>query len=317
MHVQRYTIRTSDGWTLELHRGLRPGSTPGQPVLFVPGFGMNAFIFRFHPRGASFMESLLDRGLDPWSVDLRGQSSARPQPGRPVSVSLADHSFVDLPAAFDFVARTTGHERVHGIGCSLGGALLYGYGGAVKDHRIDRLVTMGTPLRWTAPGLVVNAFAAASPLLGAVPMRGSRQAARFLLPVAAKLVPSALSIYLNPRITHTGPVRELVRTVEDPHPRVNRQLAKWIKGKDLRLAGVNVSEALRSFDRPLLVVAGNADRICPAENALAAVSLAGGPATSLVVGRDEERVSHADLFISDLSPERVYAPVADWLLAAA
>jgi pimeloyl-ACP methyl ester carboxylesterase len=315
MHVERHTVRTTDGWSLELHRGVRPGQAPGKPVVFVPGFGMNSFIFRFHPRGGSFMESMLDAGFDPWSVDLRGQTSARPKPGVHAHIGLADYAFVDLPAAFDWIARHTGHARLHAIGCSLGGALLYGYGGVVPDHRIDKLVSMGTPLRWTTSSLVVSGFAAIAPLLGNFQLRGSRRAARLALPVAAKLVPWALGVYLNPRLTHTGPARELVRTVEDPHPRVNRQLAAWIRSKDLRLAGVDITDALARFDRPLLVLAGSADRICPAGNALAAVDIAGGPAQGLLIGDAEHPVAHADLFISDLAFERVFKPVADWLRA--
>lgn len=316
MHVQRYTVSTGDGWQLELHRGTRPGKTPGKPVLFVPGFGMNSFIFRYHPRHPSFMETLLDQGLDPWSIDLRGQRSARPHPGTRSSISLADFAFVDLPAAFDFVCAETGHARASAIGCSLGGALLYGYGGAVPGHRLDRLVTMGTPLRWTAVSLVVSAFAAVVPWLGDLPVRGSRRMAEVALPIAARLLPGALSIYVNPRITRCSPARELCLTVEDPHPRVNRQLARWIRGKDLRIGDIDVTDALRRFDRPLLVVAGNGDGIVPAENALAAVEHAAGPVDTLVVGNGQHRVGHADLFISDLSPEHVYRPVARWLLAA-
>ena len=313
MHVQRHKLSTPDGWTLELHRGVRPGTAPGKPVVFVPGFGMNSFIFRFHPRGTSFMEALLDAGFDPWSVDPRGLSTTSAHPGRSTSISLTDHAFIDLPATFDFIAKSTGHERIHAIGCSLGGALLYGYGGAIQDHRIDRLVTMGTPFRWIAISPIVSAFARLAPLLGQIPMRGSRRMARVGLPLAVLLAPGALSIYLNPALTHTGPVRELVRTVEDPHPRINRQVARWIQAKDLKLGGINVTEALRSFERPLLVVAGNADQICPAESALSALQVAAGLTRALLVGSDQQRVAHADLFIGDFAPAQVFAPVVAWL----
>ena len=313
LHVERHRVTTPDGWSLELHRGVRSGDAPGKPVLFVPGFGMNAFIFRYHPRGTSFMASLLDAGLDPWSVDLRGQTSAHARPGARTDIGLADHAFADLPAAFDFVARATGHDRVHAIGCSLGGALLYGYGGTLRDHRIDRLVTMGTPLKWTAPSAVVRGFARLGPLLG-VPVRGTRHAARAVLPIVSKLAPRLLSVYLNPALTHVGPARELSRTVEDPHPRVNRQLSRWIRHGDLLLDSVNVTEALRQFDRPLLVIVGSGDRICPPEVALAALEVAGGPTRSLRVGTDAEGVSHADLFIADMAEERIFRPVARFLL---
>lgn len=312
--VEHHQITTTDGWTLEVHRGRRAGTLPGTPVLFVPGFGMNSYIFRFHPRGRSFMEVLLDAGLDPWSVDLRGQTSSAPRAGASRSVGLADYAFTDVPAAIDFVARKTGYERIHAVGCSLGGALLYAYGGTVPEHRIDRLVAMATPLRWTKGSLVTKAFATLMPLMGWMTPRGTRQMARLALPVASRLVPGALSIYLNPAITDTSRAGRLAKTVEDPHPRVNRQLGRWIQRVDLQIGGRDIREALGTFDRPLLVVAGNADRICPVENAMAALDATVGPGESLVVGHGDERVSHADLFVSDLAPERVFAPVARWLL---
>ncbi len=273
---------------------------------------MNAFIFRYHPRGRSFMEHLLDLGFDPWSVDLRGLSTAKPPPGRP-TWGLADQAFVDLPATFRWISRHTGHERVHAIGCSLGGALLYGYGSAVAEHRIDRLVTMGTPLRWTTASNLVAAFSRLAPLFGQLRMPGTRHLARWLLPVGVKAAPKLMSIYLNPALTNTDDASELSRTVEDPDPAVNQELARWIRDRDLTLGGVNVSTSLRNFHRPLLVVVGNGDRICPPEVALAAVDLAGGPTRALRVGTDAERVAHADLFISDLAPERIFTPIANFL----
>lgn len=312
LEVETHQVSTPDGWTLPLHRAVSPG-TPGKPVLFIPGFGMNAYIFRYHPRGLSFMQALLDEGFDPWSMDLRGHTAASRGAGAPEHVDLSDHAFVDLPTGFDYVARVTGHDRIHGVGCSLGGALLYAYGGAVPDQRLDRLVAMGTPLRWTKASLVVKAFATVSPLLSFYKPRGTRHFARLGLPVVRRLLPGALAVYLNPRITHTTPANALSRTVEDPEPLVNRALGRWIKRTDLDIGGVNITRALRSFHRPLLVVAGNGDRICPPETALAALEYVAGPADSLVVGRRGEHVSHADLFISDIAPLRVFRPIARWL----
>ena len=283
--------------------------------MFVPGFGMNSFIFRYHPRGGSFMEWLLDAGLDPWSVDLRGQTSSRSDTRKHADVTLEEHANADLPAIFDFISGETGHERVHAIGCSLGGALLYAYAGMFSDHRIDRLVTMGTPLRWVETSPLISAFAAISPAIRA-PMKGSRRAAKLALPIATRLAPEALMIYLNPSLTFTTPVSQLVRTVEDPQPGISRQLGQWIKNKDLQLGDLNVTESLKSFTRPLLVVAGNGDRICPSGSALIAAKLAGGPTSSMLIGSRHEQVAHADLFIADIAPERIYRPISGWLTDA-
>ncbi|TNE84351.1 MAG: alpha/beta fold hydrolase [Deltaproteobacteria bacterium] len=313
LHVERHSVRTADGWTLTLHRGVRRGQPPGKPVLFVPGFGMNAYIFRYHPSGTSMMEAMAAHGLDPWSVDLRGQRSSRAPSRRTGQPGLDDHVFGDLPAAFEYIAQHTGIEKIHAIGCSLGGALLYGYGALEGSDRLDRLVTMGTPLRWRRPSWLVRGFSVVGPLSARLPVRGTRHLARAGLPIAARIAPGPLSIYLNPKLTQTSDAKSLTRTVENPIPRTNRQLAKWIASGDLRIGGANLTEALDRFERPLLVVAGNGDQICDAASALAALDAVRGPARSLVVGTPQERVSHADLFIADLAPERIFAPVASFL----
>lgn len=284
-------------------------------MLFVPGFGMNSFIFRFHPRGGSFMQRLLDAGLDPWSVDLRGHTSSKGRTGTEAP-TLSGFAFVDLPATFDFIARTTGHDRVHAIGCSLGGALLYAYAGSVPDHRVDRIVSIGSPLRWIEKSPVVRAFARLSPFAPSASLRGTRRLARIALPIATALAPGAMGFYLNPELTWTKPVRELVRTLEDPHPLINAELAQWIRRGDLHLGDINVTEVLANVDRPLLVIVGAGDRICPPSAALVALDIARGPTASLLVGSEREPISHADLFISDVSPERVFQPVARYLTAS-
>jgi pimeloyl-ACP methyl ester carboxylesterase len=109
MDIETHTTATHDGWRLTMHRGVRRRPT-GRPVLFVPGFGMNGYIFRYHPATRRFMEHLLDACLDPWSVDMRGTRSSVGPTG---SIGLADMAFIDLPAAFEHIRRSTGHEVVH------------------------------------------------------------------------------------------------------------------------------------------------------------------------------------------------------------
>lgn len=317
VEIEDHTVRTHDGWTLTLHRGISttPPAAPGRPVVFVPGYGMNGYIFRYHPSAPSFMEALLEAGLDPWSVDLRGSSTSQRSARGPRGVRLADQAFVDLPVVLDHVCRTTGFEQVDAIGCSLGGSLLYAYGAGLPSHRLRRLVTMGTPLRWT-PSAMTRAVTLLGPTVGRIPMVGTRRLSRFALPIAANLVPSALSIYLNPRITRTRPAHLLTRTVEDPIGDINREVARWMRAGDLVLDGMDVTRALGSFRAPLLVIVGSGDGICPRDAALAALEHTGGPVESLEIHHpDGEPVGHADLFISDIAPSTVFPEVARWLKA--
>ena len=45
-------------------------------MLIIPGYQMNSSIFGYHPTGASIEDHLAARGLEVWSVDLRGQGAS-------------------------------------------------------------------------------------------------------------------------------------------------------------------------------------------------------------------------------------------------
>ncbi|MBI3542965.1 MAG: hypothetical protein HY075_06810, partial [Deltaproteobacteria bacterium] len=108
--------------------------------------------------------------------------------------------------------------------------------------------------------------------------------------------------------------RELVRTVENPNRHINREIAQWIRDRDLVIRGENVTEALAAVTNPLLCVLAKGDGIVPrATAAFAYGQVASSCKRLLEVGDDEIRLAHADLFISNEAHARVFAPIADWL----
>src|SRR5690606_30555251 len=100
-----------------------------KPLLIVPGYGMNSFIFSFHPRGTSMERCLAEGGFEVWAVDLRGQGHSRPRHARHGLTSLRNYAAVDLPAAVERVVASTKTtaDRLVLIGCSLGGTIAYGH----------------------------------------------------------------------------------------------------------------------------------------------------------------------------------------------
>lgn len=317
--VHRSQLTTPDGWTLGLRRWWGGGGAPrghGQPVLFVPGYGMNAHIFGFHPEGPGFMEYLARRGFDPWAVDLRGQGDGRKtglRRGR--RIRLAEQALVDLPLVLDHISAVTGHRRVHAVGCSLGGALLYTLLAHRGDQHIGRMAAVASPLRWDARHPVVSTFGLLGPVLGRVPMRGTRPAARLGLPVLSRLTPRLLSIYLTAEKLDLSHSRELVRTVEDPDHHISRQLAAWIRSRDLVVEGVNVRQALAKVSTPLLLITASADGIVPPATAQSVLGAIGGETHHVHVGGPDDPWAHVDLFVGSGARQRVFRPVADWLAA--
>lgn len=63
-----------------------------RPVLIVPGYGMNSYIFGYHPRGDSMVKCLAARGLEVWTVDLRGQGRSIRAHGNN-RYGMADHTY--------------------------------------------------------------------------------------------------------------------------------------------------------------------------------------------------------------------------------
>jgi hypothetical protein len=135
-----------------------------------------------------------------------------------------------------------------------------------------------------------------------------------LLPLLARRTPWVLSVYLNPAVTDVSAAREMVRTVEDPVRRINRQIAHWIADRDLILRGVNVCQGLRALENPLLCVIASGDGIVPRATAIYPYQqVRSTDKAVLEVGSDELRIAHADMFISSESQRRVFGPIARWL----
>jgi pimeloyl-ACP methyl ester carboxylesterase len=320
LRVEVLRARTDDDWLLELRRAYAPGAFDPRrpPLLLVPGYGMNGFIFGYHPGGVSMRQALCDAGHEVWTVHLRGQEGTRALSPRAPPATLARYALHDLPAAVEVVreASHTDDHRVVLVGCSLGGSLSYAYLAHTPEAPVGGLVTMGSPLRWDDVHPVVRLAFSSPRLASLVRVRGTRRLAGAVLPAAAR-VPFALAPYLNAAHVDLTHAPAMVRTIEDPEPGVNRDLARWMAARDLVVRGKNVREALRQVRAPLLVVVANADGIVPERAAVAALPAWGGArADVLRVGDARRRWAHADLFVAAGADRHVFAPIAAWLADA-
>jgi pimeloyl-ACP methyl ester carboxylesterase len=324
MQTIEHLCPNGDGWELSLFQTWDEAClVPGRrPVLIVPGYGMNSFIFSYHPRGPSLEGFLAARGFEVWRVDLRAQGGSRPARGPHRAAAdlerfgLADLAVTDLGVALEAVVASTRTRasKVDVIGASLGGTLLFTHAVVAGTRRLGSLVAIGAPVRWVHIHPLLKLAFGSPTLVGLVHLRGTRRLAERLLPELVRRLPSVLSLYMNPEITDTAAAREMVKTVEDPNRHVNREIARWIAERDLVVRGVNVSEGLARVDNPLLCVLANGDGIVPAETARFAFDhVASREKALLEVGTRDVALAHADLFVSNEAHERVFAPVADWL----
>jgi len=315
--IDARNVNTGDGWQLHLERTRSPAHLDRalRPVVIIPGYGMNGFIFGFHPRGTSLTKHLAEAGLEVWVANLRRQGASRAmhrKPGVPALRTLAE---VDVTSALDAVLEhtETTAKDVSIIGCSLGGSIAYAHLALVDRPKVGALVTVGSPLRWVDISPLFALPSRLPRLLAMLRMSGTRRLAGTVLPLLAR-APRLLSIYMNAAHVDLSCAAELAKTVEDAHPRTNHDLARWIAARDMILRGVNVTDAMKDQNIPLLVVIGNRDGIVPEQSALSAIEAWGGSdAEVLKVGTPDDWYAHADLFIGNDAPSVVFDPIAKWL----
>jgi len=317
MQIERHFPR-GGGWVLDVRRHWSDPTRVAsrRPVLLIPGYCMNTTPLGFHPEGPSMIELLVQRGFEVWTANLRGQGDSR-SVGGSRDVGFRELVLEDLDLALRHVRANTGSsaDRVDVVGCSLGGTYVFAYLALRPDtHGIGSVVGIGAPLRWDDSHPLLRLAFASPGLVKRIRVGGTRRVAGLALPLVARRAPALLSIYMNADICDLSNAEELVKTVEDPIPRLNGQIAHWMKQRDLVVEGVNITRALERVDRPLLCIVANRDGIVPRRAAESALGVFRS-SDLLAVGDDTTWFAHADLFISRHAQKRVFEPLCEWLVA--
>ena len=140
--------RTSDGWSIALHRYLAETPRYAEPVVLCHGLGANRFNFDLTEE-RSLARALTAVGFDVWSLELRGHGcSDKPGWLRPHGwgFNFDDHLDRDLPAALELIRRVTHQPRVFWVGHSMGGMLGYALAGDPERDDLAGLVTVAAPV---------------------------------------------------------------------------------------------------------------------------------------------------------------------------
>lgn len=318
MNIERFTPDNRHGWQLDVKRYSDPGRlVPGRrPIVMVPGYCMNTFILGFHPRGRSMVEHLVHEGFEVWTANLRGQGGSLRQGGSE-NYGFQDLSLVDIPRVRDLVLEHSASAQTGAIdvvGCSLGATMLYAYlAHNPRNHGIGSMVAIGGPLRWHRVHPLVRVVFGSPAVAGSLKVRGTRELARLALPVAQR-VPALLSLYLNPKQCDLSQIDQLIQTIDDPNAHLNRQIAHWLRQRDLVVAGTNISQALGQVDVSLMCILANQDGVVPPESALSVIDHIGTREVEILkVGTPRTPYAHADLFISDEAEQRVFGPLGRFL----
>ncbi len=313
-----FRLRTRDLWVLRVCR-YRKSEMPGEPVLLVHGMGANQNNFTFPP-GGCLVDYLSAKGYDCWTVDLRGSRSSEPPFGHTRDeVRMEDFFTEDLPMVIRHILETTLHTKVHWIGHSMGGMLLYAFVQAHGGNLLASGTTLGSPIDFSdAAGKVpvrLLTFGERHPSLagklirGAIPLMKLLHLAQIVFPVNVRNIPQ------NMTSSH------FVTMIENPLPGLMRQVRYWIQNKEYKLfdGHMDVAQGLSDFSIPLLAFYAAVDPFINAQRALEYFNTIKSKDKQAILCSKEkgfvEDYSHCDLAFGKKAATEIFVPISKWLEA--
>ena len=246
--VQTYYTETADGWTLQVDRFEPNQPAPlANPVLLCHGLSYNNRFWDLTEK-VSLARYLTSRGYDVWSVSLRG-AGLSDQPLASVlrkmatgsippeffteahkhelgsaafsDYSVDDHINYDVPAVISLVKEKTGAKKVHWVGHSMGGMIMFAYLAthpqeAARD--VDTFVAVSVPMAMFHPlnkAMQVQVDNAAALKAGNAFISTSYDA--FVAKVLGKLAPPTVSetLFLNRDNVDDGVLRLLAQWAQE------------------------------------------------------------------------------------------------------
>ncbi len=313
-------IATEDGTAIELRRvpASMDHGRSGAPILLVHGLALNHRNNDMR-EDLSLGRHLARAGRDVWLLTLRsGREDLSWSEERKVSYEAMAR--FDLTVGVDEVLRRTGADQLDYVGFSMGGMLLYAsIGRFVDPEKLRKVVIVGSPAAIRPPLAMLSALARLVPHW-IVPTIRLRIVSR-MLAFAAEWVATPIHHWIyNPENVEPGVASHaLVNGFVNIPGKLAAELVRWAAdGGVVRYGDTPVTETLRAIDRPVLFVAGAADRLAPP----ATVRLAfdawgadrGGAEKSLrVVGLEHGAAAdygHGDLAIGRFAEQAVFEPVA-------
>lgn len=313
-----HTVVTPDLWGIRLCR-YRPRKGRGQPVFVCHGFMSTQFNFAVPP-GESLVDHLTEKGYDCWLVELRGTLSSMPPFGRTRNdATLDDYLLYDIPAAIDYIRKETGYGKVHWVGHSMGGMLLYALDAMGGVDHIASATTIGSPIgfggvEFREPIVLLRLRRLSGLLL--------RSLTRPLFSLAFRLRPSNQVVPINwDNMSPNLDAGMLYSTFEVAPLGVTVQMAHGAAHREWRVRDdeIDVIAALKNLRTPLFAIFGAGDPFTPIAQAQAFFEKLPSADKQLLVLSEANGhaadYSHVDLVMGRKSTEEVYTPVGKWLRA--
>ncbi len=319
-----HLVRTRDDWRIALYRYPAVSQRYEIPILLCHGLGANRFNFDLGP-DVSLARYLQQEGFEVWSIDLRGRGHSRRYPmgnGRRVRPHVFDdYVKKDAEAAIRHVLDQTGASKVHWIGHSMGGLVLFALLQSAEAEAIASGVAIGSPGSFARIGGTSLANVSFR-FLRYFPRIPLSFLAAGLAPLLARIRLPGDSLFMNRNNVDVQPVeRALCYLVADMSGGEVAQFMDWEKSGEFRtFDGLTSYEAnYPSVRQPLLFIAGAKDYLVPPASVAAVHDRISSEKKDFVVlGKQhgqEQDYGHGDLLIGKNVRREVFPRILDWLVS--
>ncbi len=313
-------VATEDGSAIELRR-VPADDRSGPPVLLVHGLALNHRNNDMR-EDLSLGRHLARAGRDVWLLTLRsGRDDLTWSEERRASYERMAR--YDVPLGVDEVLRRTGADALDYVGFSMGGMLLYAVVGRFVDpSKLRKVVIIGSPAKIEPPLAMLSMLARLVPHW-IVPTLRLRIASR-MFAFAAEWFATPIHRWIyNPENVERGlAAQALVNGFVNIPGKLAAEFVRWSgEGGAVRYEGAPVTDGLRTIGRPILFVAGVADRLAPPHAVAPAYEAWGADVPGVdksmrLIGVEQGAAAdygHGDLAIGRFAEQDVFEPVADFL----
>lgn len=318
-------VTTGDGWELATYR--YPHRSKFHPVLLVHGLGTNRFDVDFPDARYSLAKYLHGQGFDTWIVELRGAGLSRKT--RWISRAMTalktdwtfdDYVFKDLPAAVKHIQTATGRKKLHWVGHSLGGTLVYAAIENLGSKVCASGVTLGAAMSATAKAGLVKFLLKVDPFVKRMPCVPMKRLAQAGIPLVRWIAPLEDNFFyaidnIELGVMETG----LKVAVENVSSALFLQLHDWYKHNHFRSKDHSFSyrDRLKTIRSPFLICAGSVDGLTGYPDVHFAYREIGSKEKRFQVFSRETgcrtEYGHMDLVLGRNAPREVFPVVAEWL----
>ncbi len=326
-HKEILRAETPAGRSLSLVRKVREDVPRRGGVLLIHGFAQNRYSWHLSTR--SFVNYLADAGLDVYNLELTGHGRGR-EYGTSPARAFSDYVH-DAASVIEAVVAHGNLQQLFLVGHSLGGAVCYAVAPEVP-HRVAGVIGLAGLFRFGSnPAMralagFVGGLARLNPVLRGAADAGAgvrvRAFGRFLANWWDAVDDLSAGFPLAgwvPGSTEPHVAQErVVRGFDWTGLNILLTMMRWAaEGSFDREDGHDYGEAFAELDVPLLVIAGDRDRLLPPEDARPAYDLSQSTDKTWKLFspvREEVHWGHLDIVLGKEAPRFVWPYIRDWIL---